>query len=201
MASAIADEIDAGRPTAGRRRHQFDVVVGCQREVDTGSGPVIGSVAGGLGDRGAGIVDDVGVVAAEPFETIGSAAAVGENIVTRIADDHLGKGVAGEVDGRCARRRGRRHHLDVGTGSKCIADAGGDPVVRALAGHLVDHIAGVIHIIDVIARPPGHGVGPPVPRGACHCRDPPTIVSLPSPAEEDVILLRARTAYHRHSGH
>ena len=89
------------------------------------------------------------------IENVVAAAAI-ERVDATAAEDGVGQLVAGQ---RQAGRAGiGAQELDLLTGPQRVVDAGIDRV-GAPADRLVDHIAGVVDKVGVVASPAGHGVG------------------------------------------
>ena len=106
------------------------------------------SFAGAAGER---------VVAGHALEVVVAAQAL-EHVEPGIADDGLRVAVAGEVD--------RVHAVVVGRGQRFHLLAGGQLIVdrrahgvAALAGGLVDVVAGVVDVVGVVAAKAAHDVG------------------------------------------
>ena len=106
------------------------------------------SFAGTTGER---------VVAGPALEVVVAAQAL-EHVEPVIADDGLREAVAGEVDRAHAVVIGRGQGFDLLPGSQLIVDRRAHGVC-ALAGGLVDVVAGVVDKVEVIAVATVHDVG------------------------------------------
>src|SRR5262245_735601 len=102
-------------------------------------------------DEVAGAVDEVDVVAGAAHHDVVAALAV-QRVVAGIADQRVGIGAAGRVDVAAAIED---HGFDIGADG--VVDRGMDDIV-ALAGVLLDEIAGAVDDIDVVAGTADHGV-------------------------------------------
>src|SRR5262249_31589823 len=137
------------------------------------------ALAGILGHHVADIVDHVGIVAAAARHLIGAAAAVeavgagvaeqlivaaeaGQTVVGAVAIEPIGIVVAGGV-GRGGRPVAAgavgvdQQHQGLDIARQGIAHVGVDGVIT-LVGVLDHHVAGIVHVIGVVAGAPGEGV-------------------------------------------
>src|SRR5262245_31643331 len=108
--------------------------------------------------RVAGIVDDVGVVAAPAHHVVGAGAAVDE-VVAVIAVDDVIELVASEIDGIRAVVVLDVELLDLGAGRQHVAGAGPHHVERAFAGVLADHVAEIVDVVVIVFGAAIHDVG------------------------------------------
>src|SRR5262249_37783347 len=125
--------------------------VGPDGVVDRGMDDVV-ALVGILGDRVAGRVDEIDVVAGAADHHVVAAPAV-KGVVAGVAGQRVVVGGAGGVDVAAAVED---DGLDVGADR--IVDRGMDDVV-ALVGVLRDHVAGIVDHIGVVAGAPLHDVG------------------------------------------
>ena len=163
----VAGTIDVGRPG---QRQVLDAADGMDRvgkaEAHRGLNRVR-AVATGLVDHVARIVDHIGVVARAAEHRVGTGTAIesivaakpGQDIRAAIADEDVVEIVAGTID---VGRPGQRQVLDAAQGMNRVGKAEGDRrlnQVNTVATGLVNHVAGIVDHIGVVARATEHRVG------------------------------------------
>ena len=153
VVTAIADDrVVSGRSQANSCRSDEVERLDVQRHligVDIGIDGVV-AFACRLVDEIPDLGDLVGVVAARADHDVVPGPA-DQNVVLRIADDHVVQGVTGCVQGSSDQTQ----VLDIGP--QCIGDIAEDGVV-AFTGRLNHHISGLCDLIGVITGPAIHRV-------------------------------------------
>ena len=159
---------------AGIGAQELDLLTGPQRVVGAGVDGV-GSSADRLVDHIAGIVDIVGVVAGAAVHRVGASLAV-ENVVAAAAIERVDATAADDGVGELVAAQGQAggagigaQELDLLTGLQRVVDAGVDRV-GSFADRLVDHIAGIVDKVGVVAGAAVHHVGAGLAIEQCHCR-------------------------------
>ena len=105
----------------------------------------------------AGIVDDVGVVAAPAVHAVGAGTAI-DDVVSVVAADLVVELVAGEIDGCRPLMVVGQEPFDLGAGGQGVAHDGSDRI-EAFAGLLPGKVAGVVDVILIVAGAAIRAVG------------------------------------------
>ena len=133
---------------------KFDVIISGQRKGHRRKNPVSRALPRTFDNQTARVAQHIAVIAAQPGQRIRRPRPILQPVHPGIANDLLGKTIAGQVQSPARCIGIGRQNLDPGIGRQGIADRAVNPVISPLPGLLDHQIGAVGHLINIIPAQP-----------------------------------------------